>query len=46
MLASIMLSVRYGSSWPYAPVGLDEHQVKKYIEWQNKKELPQTSKLF
>ncbi len=27
-------------------VGLDEATVKKYIEWQHKKEKPQTSRLF
>lgn len=27
-------------------VGLNEEQVKKYIEWQDKKERPQTSRLF
>ncbi len=27
-------------------VGLDEGTVKKYIEWQHKKDQPQTSKLF
>ena len=27
-------------------VGLNEEQVKKYIEWQNKKEKPQTTRLF
>jgi putative transposase len=27
-------------------VGLNEETVKKYIEWQHKKEKPQTSKLF
>ena len=27
-------------------IGLNEEQVRKYIEWQNKKELPQTSRLF
>lgn len=27
-------------------VGLNEETVKKYIEWQSKKEKPQTSKLF
>ncbi len=27
-------------------VGLNEEQVKKYIEWQSKKEKPQTSRLF
>ena len=27
-------------------VGLNEASVKKYIEWQSKKELPQTTKLF
>ena len=27
-------------------IGLDEQQVKKYIEWQQKKEKPQTSRLF
>ena len=27
-------------------VGLNEETVKKYIEWQNKKEKPQTSRLF
>ncbi len=27
-------------------IGLDEGQVKKYIEWQHKKEQPQTSRLF
>lgn len=27
-------------------IGLDEEVVKKYIQWQNKKEKPQTSKLF
>ena len=27
-------------------VGLNETHVKKYIEWQNKKEVPQTSRLF
>lgn len=26
--------------------GLDEERVKKYIEWQGKKEKPQTTKLF
>src|SRR6266704_1716626 len=35
-------SVGYFSS----TVGLNESQVKKYIEWQNKKEKPQTTKLF
>ncbi len=27
-------------------VGLNEEQVKRYIEWQNKKEKPQTTRLF
>lgn len=27
-------------------VGLNEEQVKRYIEWQNKKEKPQKSRLF
>jgi len=27
-------------------VGLNEDHVKKYIEWQNKKEKPQTTRLF
>ena len=27
-------------------VGLNEQQVKKYIEWQTKKEKPQTTRLF
>ena len=27
-------------------IGLDEDTVKKYIEWQHKKEKPQTSRLF
>jgi len=27
-------------------VGLNEEQVKKYIQWQGKKEKPQTTKLF
>ena len=27
-------------------IGLNEGQVKKYIEWQHKKERPQTTKLF
>ena len=27
-------------------IGLDEDTVKKYIQWQHKKEQPQTSKLF
>ena len=27
-------------------IGINEKQVKKYIEWQNKKEKPQKSKLF
>jgi len=27
-------------------VGLNEQQVKRYIEWQNKKEKPQKQKLF
>jgi putative transposase len=27
-------------------VGLNEKQVKKYIEWQDKKDLPQTTRLF
>jgi putative transposase len=35
-------SVGYFSS----TVGLNESQVRKYIEWQNKKEKPQTTKLF
>ncbi len=26
--------------------GLNEEQVKKYIEWQGKKEKPQTTRLF
>jgi len=35
-------SVGYFSS----TVGLNEKQVQKYIEWQGKKEKPQTTKLF
>lgn len=35
-------SVGYFSS----TVGLNEQQVKKYIEWQGKKDKPQTSRLF
>lgn len=35
-------SVGYFSS----TVGLNEAQVRRYIEWQNKKEKPQTTKLF
>ena len=35
-------SVGYFSS----TVGLNEEQVRKYIEWQGKKEKPQTTKLF
>jgi putative transposase len=35
-------SVGYFSS----TVGLNEGQVKKYIEWQGKKEKPQTTRLF
>lgn len=35
-------SVGYFSS----TVGLNEVQIKKYIEWQDKKEKPQTTKLF
>ena len=27
-------------------IGLDEGTIKKYIEWQNKKDKPQTSRLF
>ena len=27
-------------------VGLNEKQIKKYIEWQDKKDVPQTTKLF
>lgn len=27
-------------------IGLDEETITRYIEWQNKKEKPQTSKLF
>ena len=27
-------------------IGLDEERVKKYIEWQDKKERPQTAQLF
>ncbi len=27
-------------------IGLDEHQIKKYIEWQGKRETPQTTTLF
>ena len=35
-------SVGYFSS----TVGLNESQVKRYIEWQNKKERPRTARLF
>ena len=35
-------SVGYFSS----TVGLNEAQVKRYIEWQGKKDIPQKSKLF
>ncbi len=35
-------SVGYFSS----TVGLNEEQVRKYIEWQDKKEKPQTTRLF
>lgn len=35
-------SVGYFSS----TIGLNEEKVKKYIEWQNKKEKPQTTRLF
>jgi len=27
-------------------IGLNEQEVKKYIEWQGRKEKPQTTKLF
>lgn len=27
-------------------VGIDEERVRKYIEWQGKKDLPQTARLF
>jgi putative transposase len=35
-------SVGYFSS----TIGLNEEQVRKYIEWQDKKEKPQTTRLF
>ena len=35
-------SVGYFSS----TIGLNENQVKRYIEWQNKKDKPQTARLF
>lgn len=30
----------------FSTVGLNEEQVRKYIEWQDKKEKPQTTRLF
>jgi putative transposase len=27
-------------------IGLDENQIRKYIEWQGKRETPQTTRLF
>ncbi len=36
----------WGVGYFVSPIGLDEETVKRYIEWQGKKEKPQTTKLF
>ena len=36
----------WGVGYFVSSVGLNEATVKKYIEWQNKKEKPQTTRLF
>ncbi len=36
----------WGVGYFVSSVGLNEGQVKKYIEWQGKKEVPQTTRLF
>jgi len=36
----------WGVGYFSSTVGLNEEQVRKYIEWQNKKEVPQTMRLF
>jgi putative transposase len=36
----------WGVGYFVSSIGLNEQQVKKYIEWQGKKEKPQTTRLF